>query len=557
MSVISIRQIQGDGLYSPYADHEVITSGVVTAVVRRGFFLQTPDVEWDGQRSDAVFVYSPDWAATPGVEMEVKGEVVDYLKHDTAKPVTQIRLEQNHIRRAPGPDIMPITITGSSLPADNAELAKLLNSLEGMLLKIPAGQTFIAPSNRYGDYVLAMDHEQMDDSVLRTELGGAILAHDNPSRWFPGFRITNYNHAPRLNVGAKLLSDVVGTLNYRVDSYQLAVSSPIKVDPSYVSLDKSTLTPQPGAVTIMTLNCFNLDSHVESENRVLNPEQDVDDDWGDGRFHTLAQAVVLQANVPDIVALQEIQDNDGAEITEVVSAADTYSLLIRTIEQLSGVHYQWADIDPGLGADGGQPGGNIRNGFLYNPQRIELLPDSIRRLGDDQPCFEDSRKPLVAVFRELHSGRELACINVHLASKRHQSSIFAPQDPDVDTKFEVRVNQAGVIREELLRLRADGTEYYVTGDFNDTEHSETLHAVLGRESANLVETLPEVERYDYNHRGKLQVLMHGVVTHEVVAEGRADYEIIHGNELLGVTPGAESDKPSDHAYVIARIRLGS
>ena len=71
---------------------------------------------------------------------------------------------------------------------------------------------------------------------------------------------------------------------------------------------------------------------------------------------------------------------------------------------------------------------------------------------------------------------------------------------------------------------------------------------------NLVFQLKPEQRYDYNHRGKLQVLMHGIVPKELAAK-RAEYDIIHGNELLGIQPGRSSDKPSDHAYVIARIRM--
>ena len=67
--------------------------------------------------------------------------------------------------------------------------------------------------------------------------------------------------------------------------------------------------------------------------------------------------------------------------------------------------------------------------------------------------------------------------------------------------------------------------------------------------------MPEVERYDYNHRGKLQVLMHGIVSGSLAKSGKAEYEIIHGNELIGIMPGEDSNKPSDHAYVIAKITL--
>ena len=542
-------------MYSPLAEQDVRTSGVVTGVLRRGFFLQTPDVKWDGKSSDAIFVYSSAWRPALGAELELNGEVIDYLKHATAKPVTQIHLDQARIKNTNGPTIEPIDITAELLPDSNSALATLLNSLEGMLLRIRKGNTFIAPSNKYGDYVVALDHPQADRSVLRTEHLGVIAGADNPLRWFPGFRITNYNHAPRLNVGAKLASDVIGPLNYRVDAYQMSVDQPLKVDQSFITTSMSSLLPEPGFVTIMTLNCFNLDPHIESPAKVMNPDQDVDDDWGEGRFHTLAQAVVLQANSPDIVALQEIQDNDGAEVTEVVDASKTYGLLIQTIEELSGIKYMWTDVKPEVGADGGQPGGNIRNGFLYNPQRVELSKGSVRSFGKKKECFVDSRKPLLATFKELTSGKKIACINLHLASKRHQSSIFDTENAGVDAKLGVRVMQSAVVHKQMQKLSKQGLPYYVTGDFNDTEYSQTLQAMLDNDAVNLVQTLTEDERYDYNHRGKLQVLMHGIVPRKMAEADRAEYQIIHGNELLGISPGEETNKPSDHAYVIAKLRL--
>jgi predicted extracellular nuclease len=212
------------------------------------------------------------------------------------------------------------------------------------------------------------------------------------------------------------------------------------------------------------------------------------------------------------------------------------------------------DIAPQVGADGGQPGGSIRNGFLYNPETVEMVRESVRSLGVDESAFEGSRKPLVVHFKEKTSGNILACVNVHLASKRHQHSIFAPEKAGHDAKLEVRVGQARLIRAELAAMRHAGLDYYVTGDFNDTEESETLVSLVGEESSNLVYRVPPEQRYDYNHRGKLQVLMHGIVPKDL-AEQRAEYDIVHGNEILGVQPGHLGDKPSDHAYVVARIRM--
>jgi len=333
VSAFTIRELQGEDYLSPLANQEISTTGVVTGVLRRGFFIQTANKKWDGKGSDAIFVLSTDWTVSVGYEVEVFGTCIDYIKNDTAKPVTQIHLDRARVKSTRGGDISPIELNKELLNVDNTKLSTLLNSLEGMLVTIASGQTFIAPSNPFGDYVLALDAEQRDDTALRSVDGGALMKKENPLRWFPGFRVTNYNHASRLNVGSKLKSAVTGPLNYRVDAYQVSVSQPFEFEEHSITLKKASITSSNGSLTIMTLNCFNLDPCIESKDLVMNPNKDVDDDWGEGRFHTLAQAVVLQANSPDIVALQEIQDNDGAQISEVVDASDTYALLIKTIEQ--------------------------------------------------------------------------------------------------------------------------------------------------------------------------------------------------------------------------------
>ena len=556
MNNVSIRDLQGEDYFSAFANQKVTTKGIVTGVLRRGFFIQTADKEWDEKGSDAIFVFSRDWTVSVGYEVEVSGQCVDFIKDDNAKPVTQIFLDEARVVSTRGKKIAPIVLDQKRLAINNNQLAKLLNSLEGMLVKVEAGQTFIAPSNSYGDYVLALDAQGTDTSVPRSVDGGALTNAKNPLRWYPGFRVTNYNYAQRLNLGSKLKSDIVGPLNYRVGAYQISVSETFDFEPHFIQLEKAKLLPSNGSLTIMTLNCFNLDPHVESEDLVMNPNQDVDDDWGEGRFHTLAQAIVLQANCPDIVALQEIQDNDGAEITQVVDASQTYQLLIKTVKQLCGIEYDWVDVPPEVGADGGQPGGNIRNGFLFNPNRVELDKSSVRVFGVDNESFNNSRKPIVCEFIEKHSSERLAVFNIHLASKRHQTSIFSPSDAGTDHKEYVRIAQGKAVREEAESFYQNtGRNFYITGDFNDTEYSQTLSEIVGEKSTNLVMLLPESERYDYNHRGKLQVLMHGIVPKELVEKEAAEYEIIHGNELIGIEPGQGSDKPSDHAYVLAKINL--
>ena len=68
---------------------------------------------------------------------------------------------------------------------------------------------------------------------------------------------------------------------------------------------------------------------------------------------------------------------------------------------------------------GGVPGGNIRNAYLYNPARVELVdyesltPEVLAAYGVSNPdAFSGTRNPLLATFK--FTGKELKVINNHL-----------------------------------------------------------------------------------------------------------------------------------------------
>lgn len=79
---------------------------------------------------------------------------------------------------------------------------------------------------------------------------------------------------------------------------------------------------------------------------------------------TVAAHIGNILHTPDIMFLQEIQDNSGPIDDGTVSANVTLSTLVKAIADVSNVTYAYASIDPVDGQDGGQPGGNIRTAFL-------------------------------------------------------------------------------------------------------------------------------------------------------------------------------------------------
>ncbi|KAG7088492.1 hypothetical protein E1B28_012480 [Marasmius oreades] len=78
----------------------------------------------------------------------------------------------------------------------------------------------------------------------------------------------------------------------------------------------------------------------------------------------------------NIMFLQEIQDNSGPTDDGEVSANLTLTALVEAIAKAGGVSYNFTEIPPVDGQDGGQPGGNIRTAYLYRPEKLRLVQDA-------------------------------------------------------------------------------------------------------------------------------------------------------------------------------------
>ena len=87
----------------------------------------------------------------------------------------------------------------------------------------------------------------------------------------------------------------------------------------------------------------------------------------------------------------------------------------------------------------------------------------------------------------------------------------------------------------------------VLGDLNDFEFSETLDILKGVELRNLVETLPQPERYSYVFEGNSQQLDHILVSRALMSPG-AEYDSVHVNAEF-------ADQVSDHDPQVARLRV--
>src|SRR5262249_9535552 len=78
------------------------------------------------------------------------------------------------------------------------------------------------------------------------------------------------------------------------------------------------------------------------------------------KFVTLAGLIVNNLCGPDVIGVEEIQDNSGVIDNGVVVVDQIWGLLINAITAAGGPSYYYCQINPVNDQDGGQPGGNIR-----------------------------------------------------------------------------------------------------------------------------------------------------------------------------------------------------
>ena len=91
----------------------------------------------------------------------------------------------------------------------------------------------------------------------------------------------------------------------------------------------------------------------------------------------IASHIAHYLRSPDIVFVQEIQDDSGSADNGVVTANKTLSALVKAIKAASaseadanqnedsdGVDYEFVNVEPLNNVDGGKPGSNIRVAYL-------------------------------------------------------------------------------------------------------------------------------------------------------------------------------------------------
>ncbi|GHB29733.1 hypothetical protein GCM10010377_19980 [Streptomyces viridiviolaceus] len=573
---VRVHDIQGTTRTSPYAGRQVTdVAGIVTGVrgygSSRGFWIQDPQPDADPATSEGVFVFT---SSTPkvavGDAVTVSGTVSEYVPGGTSSGNQSL----TEITRP----TVTVVSTGNAVPAAAVVSARSVPRAYAPAGDPAAGGSVNALPLRPATYALdyyesleGMNVQVADARVVGasdpyTELWVTVKPWENANRRggtvYGTYDSQNTGRLqiqslgkpadfPDANVGDTLAGATTGPLDYNQYGGYTLVAGGIGTLRSG-GLERETTREQArDELAVATYNVENLDP-------------------SDDTFDAHAAAIVHNLSSPDIVSLEEIQDDNGATDDGTVAAGRTVGKLIDAIVAAGGPRYDWRSIDPADGEDGGQPGGNIRQAFLFNPERVSFtdrsggdattatgvtkvrgkaaLTLSPGRVDPANPAWADSRKPLAGEF--VFDGRTVFVIANHFNSKGGDQGLTAQYQPPArssETQRHLQAEAVNTFVKEILGAQKNA-DVIALGDINDFEFSGTTR-ILEDDGAlwSAVKSLPRSERYSYVYQGNSQVLDQILVSPSIRHGGHLSYDSVHINAEF-------HDQISDHDPQVLRFR---
>ena len=573
-SPVSVARLQGPGHRSPWVGRRVFgVPGVVTAIDRdprgAGFWLESSRPDDDPSTSEGIFVLHADAGSfAPGQAVSVSGRVEE-AAFPKGLPLTRLRASSVVPLEGEPPLPPPVRLfvdrpvppavddDGLTLFEPGSDAIDLWESLEGMRVEVPGGTVVGATSGR-GDFVLRPDGAP---PVPRSDAGGVLLPEAGPSldRVLVSQRLSDGERATS-RVGDRAAGPITGIVDYSFSTYRLLAVAPLSIEAGGRGCEAAaTLRGDRRRLTVASFNVENLTAAGPSR-----------------RFARLGEVVARRLGGPDVVALQEVQDDSGPEGKGdgVVTSRRTLDALVAGVAAAGGPRYEAVWIDPVEGKEGGQPGGNIRVALLLNRARVELVRrGSAGPLDATEPEGRGRRlrlslspgriAPLSAAFTPTEGegvrrslavelrfrGKPLFVVVNHWSSKSDDDRAFGSTQPPRTPTAPRRLEQAREVRRFVERLLdADpGARVVVLGDLNDFEHSAPVRHLAAPPLENLVLRVPPASRYTFVFEGASQVLDHVVVSPALAAA--AAIEVLHVNSDC-----PDEARTSDHDPIVARFR---
>ncbi|EAW09508.1 endonuclease/exonuclease/phosphatase family protein [Aspergillus clavatus NRRL 1] len=583
---VTIAQLNGNKYLSPY-DGQTVSRihGLVTAIGSTGFYLRSTTPDTDAATSGSIYVYSSTAAAKVSVGdiVSLSGKVTEYRSSSAYVYLTELSSPSALRVTSSGNPVTPVVVGKGGLmppteqfssldggdvlglPNDASQISNVnpvlqpssfgmdfWESLSGELVTV-TGLRAVGKPNSYGDTGVVGDWKTTGGN----ERGGLTMrAKDsNPEAIVIGSPLDGSTNPTDTKLG-DTLEDITGVVTQGFGSYRILPLTALSVTGSNSTSAAATNLVSDGTCSAVTFGSYNIDNFSSTS----------------ATLPKVAQHIAQYLKSPTIVFLQEIQDDDGPTDDGVVSANQTLASLAQSIADQGGINYNFVDINPIDDQDGGQPGGNIRVAYLYDPSVVrlhnpnpgsstdanEVLPGAELkynpgRIAPADAAWDHCRKPLAAAWETLDGKNKFFTINVHFTSKLGGSPIEGDARPPVNGDVSTRAAQAEVVAAFTSSILAQDSKAKIltAGDFNEFAFAQPLESFVadsGLQDLDVVAGVASTERYTYLYDLNCQQLDHMFISPALAAGAKMHH--LHLNTWV-----SSSDQASDHDPTVALLNV--
>lgn len=586
----SIAALNGNKYVSSYRNQDVSNvTGLITAKGPSGFWIRSNLPDNDPKTSESLYIFDNKTVSgnlTTGDIVTLNGRFVEYrsasnqiflaeltrptnvkvvsrgnqvkpkvIGKDTLSPPTDLYSSLDN------GDVFGVPNNSSQITRANPELDPIKYGLDfwesimGELVTVKKPKAVSKP-NQFGDTWVVGDWKKTGQNSR----GGLTItsgANGNPEAIIIGDPLDGSDNPQDTKLGDSL-DDITGVVYQSFGTYRILPLKALKVlSSAKPALPRAADFKSSGKCKSLTFGDYNIENFAPNSTGV------------EGR----AEHIVKYLGSPDVVFLQEIQDDTGPTNDGAVSANKSLDVLINAIAAISPLKYSYVDIDPVNNQDGGQPGGNIRQAYLYNPAVVEIanpkpgsptdatevlsgpsLSFNPGRIEPNSSAWRASRKPLAAQWRVRSDNSTFFTINVHFTSKGGGSPIEGDLRPPVNGGIEERTAQANITAAFVADILAEdpSAAVIVAGDFNEFTYVQPLKVFL--QESGLVDLdeaakIDPVERYTYLFDMNSQQLDHFFIS-KSIAEQKPKLEHVHVNTWVSF-----ADQISDHDPSVALLNV--
>lgn len=529
-ALTAIGMIQGTGPASPLLGQDVVTEGIVTAVVDDGFFLQSADPIGDGdsESSEGVLVLQPGSSAKTGQRLRVRGQVEEAHAGERIDGSTMTRVRAHSSTVAAESATLPAAVEIDLRRRRGGDFERFEGMrVFGTALRVVGPTGGVIDPRRLsvqGDgrfHVAAADNPRPfagDDSISR------LLVRSGAQ---PGSAV------PSADVGDRIAS-MTGVLAQGDGLFELLPDAGAAIELVSAIVTRPVSAKTPGEIVIGSINLRQFDDDLRDGNEPVS-----DPDAYALRLAKTANMICSYARSPDILAVAEVENLSVlADLASATNGRDGNLLFPGSCGDAAGYK---AMMIPSASAQGRNLGFLVRSSPGMGQPRIEVLslssegPRSRFRHPDGSSVALHKRPPLLLTARLTDDvGR-----SIDLTVIATQSSNVNPEPETValigwqGAQAYVRARRTAQARDlaKLVgrrQLQFPAEKLLLLGDVN----SDDFAARTGMR--DLATTLPPAQRYNAVRDG-LAVLVDRVWANSklLAAAPRARIEVARLNADAG------------------------